>query len=137
MTMHLTNRLVFSSWLILAGAAGVLAQDRRSGAAETQAKSPMPTDQADWADARLIDEKQKVIYLSDAAGVASVNGFLTQQRLPASFVHGGQMSQRLLEIWPREDKPPFEQADRTVYETVWREPGNGLIATWRVEVFKD
>ncbi len=94
-------------------------------------------DQADWADARLIDKEQKVIYLSDAAGVASVNGFLTQQRLPASFVYGGQMSQRLLEIWPREDKLPVEQADRTVYETVWREPGNGLIATWRVEVFKD
>ncbi|MGC8642483.1 MAG: alpha-galactosidase, partial [Isosphaeraceae bacterium] len=94
-------------------------------------------DQADWADAHLIDQSRKTFYLSDAAGLATDNGFLTQQRLPASFVYGGQSSRQLLGIWPRENRPPVDVADRTVYETVWREPGNGLIATWRAEVFKN
>jgi alpha-galactosidase len=60
---------------------------------------------------------------------------LLGQALPTSFVYGGQSSTALLAAWPKEIKPPVEQSDRTIYETVWHEPGGGFVATWHVEVF--
>jgi alpha-galactosidase len=64
-------------------------------------------------------------------------GFLLQHELPSSFVYGGQPSATLLATWQKELKPPVEQADRTIYECTWREPGGGLAATWRAEAFHD
>jgi alpha-galactosidase len=64
-------------------------------------------------------------------------GFFRQGTLPSSFVYGGQSSTTLLGTWPKEQKPPEQETDRTIYETTWREPGGGLVATWRAEVFHD
>ena len=118
----------------------------------TDAGDGISYDQADWADARLIDEKGKTTYLSDILRLAQTSPFLSQSKLPASFIYGGEPSEKLLAGWPHEEKPPISRDDRTIYETVWREPGGsptppaanspaiapgGLVATWRVEVFKD
>jgi alpha-galactosidase len=102
-------------------------------------------DQADWGDAALIDSDGKTTYLSDAvdltqssstgAGVGS--GFFQQSTLPASFVYGGTPSTALLASWAKESKDPVTEKDRAIYETTWREPGGGLVATWRAEVFSD
>jgi alpha-galactosidase len=91
-------------------------------------------DEADWGDARLVDQAGHVVFLSDALSTGNVL-LAKQHGLPTSFVYGGQPSASLLATWPRADKPPVETSDRTVYETTWSEPNNGLVATWRVEVF--
>lgn len=77
-------------------------------------------------------------------GVANAQGpgdqqppFLDQTWLPSAFVYKGQPSSILLNAWPREEKPVVELADRRVHEIVWREPGGGLVVTWRAEVFND
>jgi len=41
----------------------------------------------------------------------------------------------LLGGWPKEEHPPVVQGDRAIYQATWREPGGGLVASWRVEVF--
>lgn len=64
-------------------------------------------------------------------------GFLSQDRLPSSFVYGGDSSTNLLAKWSREEKPIVEQDDRLLHEVTWSEPGGGLVATWRAIVFKD
>ena len=64
-------------------------------------------------------------------------GLLSQHSLPSSFVYGGESSRVLLGSWPKTEQPPDVQADRTIYQTTWREPGGGLAASWRVEVFKN
>jgi alpha-galactosidase len=94
-------------------------------------------DQADWAEARLVDAAGKVSYLSDVVRQSQATGFLSQQRLPASFVYGGAPSSEILAQWPREDKPPVEQNRRRIHEVTWREPGGGLSVTWRVRTFRD
>ena len=94
-------------------------------------------DQADWADARLIDAKGKITYLSDILRKKRSSPFLTQSKLPASFVYGGEVSDKLLAQWPREDKPVLQDDGQTICETVWREPGDHLVATWRVQLFND
>jgi alpha-galactosidase len=72
------------------------------------------------------------------AQVLKAGGFAApgSTSLPSSFVYGGQPSATLLLAWQREDKPPRREADRTIYETTWREPGGGLVATWRSTAFK-
>ena len=74
---------------------------------------------------------------ADQAAGAAEHRFLQQSDLPASFVYGGTSSRELLKTWMREARPPVQQADRTVYETTWREPGGGLAATWKATVFRD
>jgi len=75
--------------------------------------------------------------LSHGAVSGQSVGFLQQGMLPASFVYGNVSSTTLLNSWPRENKPPVIGKDRTIYETTWREPEGGLVATWRAEVFHD
>jgi alpha-galactosidase len=67
----------------------------------------------------------------------ATSGFFQQTTLPSSFVYGGQPSASLLGSWPKKQKAPVVKSDRTIYETTWREPGGGLVATWRAEVFHD
>jgi len=94
-------------------------------------------DQADWAEARLVDNAGKVIYLSDVLRENQASEFLQQHRLPASFVYGGVPSSELLARWPREDKAPTEENGRIIHEVTWHEPGGGLAATWRAVVFRN
>ena len=93
-------------------------------------------DQADWGDAQLVDKDGHAHYLSDAVNTLTGQGLLQQHAMPASFVYGGRPSATLLNTWAKEEKPPVEKGDRTIYETTWREPGDGLAATWHVEVFR-
>lgn len=93
-------------------------------------------DQADWADARLLDAAGKVTYLSDFLREETANPFLRQHRLPASFVYGGVSSAELLAHWPRDDKTTNDSKGRRIHEFTWREPGGGLVATWRVLFFE-
>jgi len=93
-------------------------------------------DQADWAEARLVDAAGKVTYLSDVLREDTAHPFLRQHQLPTSFVYGGVPSSELLARWPREDKAPVEENGRRIHEFTWREPGGGLAATWRAVVFK-
>lgn len=80
-------------------------------------------------------------FLNSVLGQGTVPGpstiFLKQGTLPASFVYGNVSSATLLASWPHETKPPVIEKDRILYETTWREPGGGLVATWRAEVFRD
>ena len=94
-------------------------------------------DQADWADARLIDEQGAVIQLSHIVRSSRPNPFLHSQRLPASFIYGGDASEKLLGQWPCTEQPAVQKADRFIHEVTWREPGKGLVATWHAEVFTD
>ncbi len=94
-------------------------------------------DQADWAEARLVDEAGRITYLSDVLRARESHPFLRQTRLPASFIYGGEPSGKLLSVWPRDEKPPLEQRGRVTHEVTWREPGRGLVVTWRAEVFSD
>ena len=98
----------------------------------TDAGDGIDCDQADWAEARVIDSSGNVVYLGDV--LSSDSPFLSQQGIPASFVYDGQASQKLLTQWPREATQRTEEDGRTVHELTWREPGGGLVATWRVEV---
>jgi hypothetical protein len=65
------------------------------------------------------------------ASILAVAGFSASSpnALPSSFVYGGQPSGVLLPTWQREDRPPRREDDRTIYETTWREPDGGLVAT--------
>ncbi len=103
----------------------------------TDAGDGISYDQADWAEARLMDATDKVTYLSDAVASSLQPPFLNQDRLPASFAYGGISSTNLLASWPRAEKPVVEKEDRLIHELTWSEPGGGLVATWRAEVFKD
>jgi alpha-galactosidase len=88
--------------------------------------------------APLVQFLNKVLGRKAASTSASAKaGFFQQGTLPSSFVYGGQSSAALLASWPKTQKPPVKEADRTIYETTWREPGGGLVATWRAEVFRD
>ena len=91
-------------------------------------------DQADWAEAKLIEADGQDLQLSDVVRKASP--FLSQMKLPASFRYAGQSSETLLNTWARAEKPPAEKDGRRIYETTWQEPG-GLAATWHAEVFAD
>lgn len=103
----------------------------------TDAGDGISYDQADWADARLVNAAGKITHLSDAVTASLQAPFLSQDRLPASFVYGGISSTNLLANWPRVEKPVVEKDDRRIHEITWREPDGGLVATWRAEVFKD
>jgi alpha-galactosidase len=87
------------------------------------------------ADAAVVDKSGHLLASDKGGATKTGNGLLPRHGLPASFVYGGQPSASLLGIWPREQKAPLEQGDRTIYETTWREPGGGLTATWHVELF--
>jgi alpha-galactosidase len=103
----------------------------------TDAGDGISYDQADWADARLIDAQGEVIQLSDILRTSHPNPFLQQERLPASFVYGGENSDKLLAQWTRAEQPLTQKQDRFIHEITWREPGKGLVARWRVEAFKN
>jgi alpha-galactosidase len=94
-------------------------------------------DQADWADARVVDVTGKTTYLSDVVTASLPLKLSSQDRLPGSFVYHGESSTKLLAKWPHDEKPVVDQADRRIYEVSWKEPDGGLVATWRAEVFKD
>ncbi len=94
-------------------------------------------DQADWGDAQLTAADGKSVPLDDVIRSTRKLPFLSQAALPASFVYGGQASDRLLANWPRVDKPVVETAASTVHEITWSEPDSGFAATWRAEVFRD
>lgn len=92
-------------------------------------------DQADWAEARLVDASGRAYYLSDF--LRKTEGFLQQTQIPASFQYGDVSSTKLLTEWAREAKPPVEQNGRRIFEITWREPDGGFAATWRVQEFRD
>jgi alpha-galactosidase len=91
---------------------------------------------ADWADARLVDQEGNATYLVATEQKPGGNHLL-QPQMPSSFIYGGQSSRILLKDWQKEDRVVPDRADRTVFETTWREPGGGFAATWRVVVFHD
>ncbi len=103
----------------------------------TDAGDGINYDQADWADARLVDGAGKTTYLSDVVPASLPLDFSRRARLPGAFTYHGESSDTLLPTWTREEKPVVEQDDRRTYEVTWQEPGGGLVATWRAEVFKD
>jgi alpha-galactosidase len=103
----------------------------------TDAGDGISFDQADWADARLIDADGKSVPLGTIVRATQSSPFTLQSTLPASFVYGGQPSAALLKGWTRTDKPAVETKTSRVHEISWRAPNEELVATWRVEAFKD
>ena len=64
---------------------------------------------------------------------AFVQSDIAQAEFPGSFVYGGQSSRAILPAWEHTDASTLSPEGRQVEETTWREPGGGLVATWRVE----
>lgn len=122
----------FCWWVLLV--AGALPLNLRAGEPPARVDSSPSAPLAQFLDKVL---GGKSAPQSAGAPVPANGGFFQQGTLPSSFIYGGQTSAALLSNWPKEQKPPVMEPDRTIYETTWREPGGGLEATWRAEVFRD
>ena len=62
---------------------------------------------------------------------------VARSEIPGSFVYGGQASKTLLPSWASTNTSSVSPEGRRIEETIWREPGGGLVATWRVEHIGD
>ncbi len=87
-------------------------------------------DQADWADAQVVLEDGRVVWLD-------VGQFqrLIEPGVPFSFRYGEGRSAALLPQWPRTVRAA-DQPDCRRFEVTWTEPGGKLAVEAAVRVFK-
>lgn len=78
-----------------------------------------------------------LILLTLLALPAQFTAAVAQTAPAGSFVYGGQSSNGLLPLWASTNEQFVSPAGRLIEETTWREPGGGLVATWRVEHIGD
>jgi len=86
-------------------------------------------DQSDWADARLVLDDGRTVWLDGGPQP------LVEPRLPFSFRYGEGQSATLLKTW-KQSAQTQEAGDRVRHEIAWSDPGTGLRVTAEVSVFK-
>ncbi|MFI4911819.1 MAG: alpha-galactosidase [Sedimentisphaeraceae bacterium JB056] len=86
-------------------------------------------DQTDIADAKIELEDGTMLYLDKTS-------WLDENKLPFTFVYGGEKSQDLLIRWDHRIEIE-KRGDLTEYNHIWLEPGKGLKVVWVAKVFND
>jgi len=87
-------------------------------------------DQADWADAQVVLEDGRVLWLDEGQLQT-----LLEPAVPFSFRYGEAASAALLPRWPRTVRTG-EQPECRQYEITWSDPAGGLAVEAVVRVFK-
>ncbi len=81
-------------------------------------------DQADWADAAVVDETGGPVWLDELSIVAPPAGFA--ERVPFSFDLGGEPAQKLLSRCKRASVRLPEAPGRSAHSITWTDPATGL-----------
>ncbi len=90
-------------------------------------------DQSDWADAQIILEDGRTIWLDEGR----INLILSDMKFPPfSFIYGGVPSSSFLNTWEKRVEER-EDGDRITYRVSWLDPQTHLLVEADLKVFKD
>lgn len=87
-------------------------------------------DQADWADAQVVLEDGRAVWLDERQHAS-----LVEPAIPFSFRYGEAASSALLPNWPRTVRTS-EEPDGRRYQVTWTDPASGLAVEAGVRLFR-
>lgn len=124
----------FRSDVLRGGEAGIPVTVDLAGAREfvleaSDAGDGISCDQTDWADAKVVLNDGKEVWIADLPLVQSPVRWQAGS-WPFSFTYGGQSSADLLKTWPVKRASKKLDGTRTEYTTTWNDPKTGLQLRW-------
>ncbi|MCY3023579.1 MAG: NPCBM/NEW2 domain-containing protein, partial [Planctomycetota bacterium] len=93
-------------------------------------------DHADWADAQLVMNDGRAIWLDELVPVPKAGDLWPSDKPPFLFSYDGKSSSEFLASWPRKTQSK-DVADRVEHVTQWTDPKTGLEVTATATAFKD
>ncbi len=97
-------------------------------------------DQADWANAKVVLDDGRELWLADLpieAGEVRPLGPRSVFRPPFSFIYGGRTSDALLGVWDFAETAERLDADRTKRTQTYTDPETGLIVRCEIMAYDD
>jgi len=140
-SVSVAGRQVFRSGVMREGMAGAAASADLGGATEFalgvgDAGDGISCDQADWADAKVVLEDGRTVWLGDLDFLESPRGQFTPGP-PFSFTFGGKPSADLLSTWQLKRALRGLDDRRTEHSLTWTDPKTGLVVRCVAVEYRD